>query len=77
MQEYTNLGGQITQFSPFGSDVLENDIHAREQRDQEFFSRFQSFENIAHAIANNQEALFEQALLHYVDLTLYANSTSV
>ncbi|XP_020914298.2 uncharacterized protein LOC110251890 [Exaiptasia diaphana] len=72
-QEYTQLGGQITEFSPYGSDPLLNDFQAKENRDRLFFSRYVSFENVAHAIANHQEDVFEQALLHYINLTLHGS----
>lgn len=72
-QEYTQLGGKITEFSPYGRDPLLHHIQAKESRDRLFFSQYMSFENVAHAIANHQEAVFDQALLHDIDLTLHGS----
>lgn len=58
VQEYSQLGGTITEFSPFGSDPLNNNREAAEERDRDFLAEFNSFNSIANAIANHNEAFF-------------------
>jgi hypothetical protein len=69
VQEYTQLGGHITEESPFGIDPLHGDVTVKMQRDQEFCSRLFSFEAVANAINNHQEDFFEQAIEEFVNIT--------
>ena len=70
MAEYRRMGGRITEESIFGVDPLNNDNARKLRCDEDFFSRFPSFEAVSSAIANHQEVVFQQALLGFIDITL-------
>ena len=70
LQQYQNFGGQITVFSGFGTDPLEQRVDLIEQREEQFKLQFQSFNQIFQDIVNGNSACFRSGLLHFIDISI-------
>ena len=63
---YQNLfRGRLTNFHPFGTDPLENNGVQCRNRDNGFYSSFQTFCELT----INRKTLFQRALLYYINET--------
>ena len=65
---YREMGGSVTEENDFGVDPLKSNPHKPFLRQQSFLQKFE-FSSIFHAVVNENEAIFVDALLYYIDLT--------
>jgi len=69
VQQYESLGGTLTTFSPFGIDPLESNAHLRQMRHDLFFAKYPTFDPFFHGVVNNQDSLFRQGLVYFIQIT--------
>ena len=66
---YREEGGRISDETCFGEDPIYSDSTKCSIRMQAFSERFPSFDAIFHELVNGNPALFESALLFYIDVS--------
>lgn len=69
VQQFSSMGGQLTIFSPFGRDPLEDAPALVAQRDVQFSTSTPPFSTIFHAIANGNDGPFRSGLQTFINLT--------
>jgi len=62
-------GGQLTQFSAFGVDPLQNYPSLVAQREAEFHQQFSDFSDFFHTVVNNDYYLFREGILCFLDIS--------
>ena len=67
---YQSLGGDLTLFSEFGRDPLVDRQDLLRLREERYFERWPSFEDIFQAVVNNNNVLFRDSLLFYIDVSM-------
>ena len=67
---YEAYGGQITLFGNFGSDPLLQRSDLSKVREERFFEQYPTFDNIFHAVVNNDSTLFRNGLLYFIDVSM-------
>ena len=74
LEEYRQLGGNITVFSPFGEDPLKNRPDLLAIREKGFFERYTGFEQFFYSVVNGDLSLFKEGLLFFIDVTIRLSS---
>ena len=74
LEEYRQLGGNITVFSPFGEDPLKNRPDLVAIREKSFFERYTGFEQFFYNVVNGDFSLFKEGLLFFIDVTIRLGS---
>ena len=69
VQEFEALGGNITLFSPFGSDPLSDHPELVAERERQFYSSYSDFAPIFYELTNGCTQLFEGGLQLFLQLT--------
>ena len=67
---YQSLGGNLTLFGEFGKDPLMERQDLSRLREERFFERWPRFEDIFHAVVNNNNTLFHDSLLFFIDVSM-------
>ena len=70
VQMYQTHGGQINLFGDFGIDPLLQRKDLSNLREQRFFEQYASFDNIFHTVVNNDNTLFRNGLLYFIDVSM-------
>ena len=66
--------GTLTTEQKFGIDTLRQQLAKKDAREREFRRHFPRIDTIFQAIANDNHALFRNAILYYIRLTRYLSS---
>jgi len=67
---YQSLGGNLTLFGEFGEDPLMGRQDLLRLREERFFRCWPRFEDIFHAVVNNNNVLFHVSLLFFIDVSM-------
>ena len=67
-RQYREAGGHLTQFSVFGEDPLASDAIRVNQREEEFYHRYPTFDPIFSNTVNGYHSLFHEGLLYFIEL---------
>ena len=67
VQQYHSLGGQLTIFSHFGTDLLEDGQRA--ERDKRLKANILDFPTIFYKLVNGDDKPFQNGLKCFIDLT--------
>jgi len=62
-------GGQLTLFSAFGIDPLQDNPSLVAQREAEFHHQFSDFSQFFHTVVNNDYYLFREGILCFIDIS--------
>lgn len=69
LQQFEAHGGQITHFSPFGQDPLQEREDLISLREQEFHTRYPDFSCFFSTVVNDNFSLFSDGLLFFIDVS--------
>lgn len=69
VQQFEELGGTITHFSPFGKDPIAHNHVLFNERDTLFQDRYPTFDNLFHRLVNGDDKPFCDAIYYYIHLT--------
>jgi len=69
VQQFESHGGQLTLFSPFGRDPLQERVGLISQREEEFYRRYLNFSPFFHTVVNDDYSLFREGLLFLIDVS--------
>lgn len=69
VQRFTECGGQLTCFSPFGHDPLHNDSNLTARRESLFQERYPNFQPFFSTVVNGDYGLFREGLLFFIELS--------
>ena len=69
IQMFEANGGHLTEDSSFGIDPLANDMEKFQIRETVFGTKYPSFDPVFHNLVNGNDALFQNALKFFVDIT--------
>ena len=72
VREYESRGGVLSREKDYGYDPLRGTIQAS-HREQLFLQRF-TFEAIFHALVNEDDSLFKDAIITFIDITCRLSS---
>ena len=70
VKEFEDLGGHITEFTPFGEDPLRDHSDLISRRDHYFFKKIPRFEPIFYAAVNGDISKFREGLLYLIHITI-------
>ena len=69
LQQFEAHGGQVTLFSPFGQDPLQEREDLIRLREQEFHTRYPDFSFFFSTVVNDDFSLFRDGLLFFIDVS--------
>ena len=69
VQQFEAGGGNLTLFSPFGSDPLFGHSDLVAERERQFYSSYPDFAPVFHELSNGHTQLFEGGLRLFLQLT--------
>jgi hypothetical protein len=69
VQMFEANGGQLTYFSPFGHDPLEQYPELVDERQSTFHSYYPDFAQFFYTIVNNDYSLFREGLLYFIEIS--------
>ena len=69
IQEFESFGGNLTLFSPFGRDPLQERLDLVTQRETEFHRHYPDFGPFFYTVVNGDYSLFRDGLLYLIDIT--------
>jgi hypothetical protein len=69
VQQFQEMGGRLTAFSPFGHDPLQNNPALLAQRDRRFQEQYPDFNQFFHSTVNGNNSVFRDGLLFLIDIS--------